>query len=509
MIPIEKIDDRDRLRSIALVLERENRSLRKKLQELEQKLAKLNGLDVGAEAQLELIYLRELLVSRERALFGESSEKRRRTDDKPPAEKDSKQKQKGHGPREQPNLPMVDCDHELGESERTCSQCGSELTEIAGQSEDSEEITVVERRFVLIRHHRKKYRCSCNGEVKTAPAPLKLTVGKESRGRRYSIDFAAEVAVGKYLDHLPLERQAKMMKREGLIVDSQTLWDQLEGLARVLGPTAEANRQRVLASPIIGADETGWRLLAGRPPDKGSKQWWSWAMASPEAVTYQILDNRSKSAAKEVLSGYKGIVMTDGYGVYAGVAKDAPELKLAHCWAHVRRKFVEANDITPGVGLEAIELIGQLYAVEREAKGSPEERKALRQEKSRPILDQLRTLAFDHHGLPGSKITKAFRYMLSLWTGLTVFLDNPDVPLDNNATERALRGTVVGRKNHYGSKSKRGTEVTTLFYSLLETAKLVGADPRRYLIEATRTALLGQAPVLPTAPPPTDNTPES
>lgn len=491
------------------MLERENRSLRKKLQELEQKLAKLNGLDVGGETQLELTYLRELLVSRERALFGTSSEKRGRPGGEPPAEKDPKQKQKGHGPREQPNLPIVDCDHELAESERTCSQCGSGLTEIAGQTEDSEEITVVERRFILIRHRRKKYRCSCNGEVKTAPAPLKLTVGKESRGRRYSIDFAVEVAIGKYINHLPLERQVQMMKREGLIADSQTLWDQLEGLARVLGPTAEANRQRVMASPIIGADETGWRLLAGKPPDKGSKQWWSWALASPEAVTYQILDNRSKSAAKEVLAGYEGIVMTDGYGVYAGVAKDTPEIKLAHCWAHVRRKFFEADEITPGVGQEAIKLIGQLYAVEKDFKGRPEERKALRQDRSRPIVDQLRTLAYDHCGLPGSKITKAYRYMLSLWTGLTVFLENPNVPLDNNATERALRGTVVGRKNHLGSKSKRGTEVTALFYGLLETAKLVGAEPRRYLIEATRAALLNQPPVLPTAPPTTENPVES
>jgi transposase len=249
--------------------------------------------------------------------------------------------------------------------------------------------------------------------------------------------------------------------------------------------------------------------MAGRPPEKGSKRWWAWALASPEAVAYQILDSRSKDAAKEVLSGYKGIVMTDGYGVYAGVAKEAPELKLAHCWAHVRRKFVEADDITPGVGREALDLIGQLYDVERDAKENPKEHLRLRQVRSRPILDQLRDLAFNHRGLPESKITKAFRYMLSLWTGLTRLLDDPSIPLDNNATERALRGTVVGRKNHYGSKSKRGTEVTALFYSLLETAKLVGADPRRYLIEATRAALLDQAPVLPTAPPPTNNPPES
>jgi transposase len=509
VLSIEQIEDRERLRSIALVLEKENRSLRQKIQELERKLAHLSGLEIGAEMQLELTYLRELLVSRERALFGESSEKRLRPEAQPAAVENPKKKQTGHGPREQPQLPQVDCEHELGESERTCSQCGSPLSEMAGQSEDSEEITVVERRFVLVHHRRKKYRCSCNGEVKTAPAPLKLTVGKESRSRRYSIDFAVEVAVNKYLDHLPLERQVQMMKREGLIIDSQTLWDQLEGLARVLGPTAEANRQRVLASPVVGADETWWRLMAGKPPEKGSKRWWAWALASPEAVAYQILDSRSKSAAKEVLSGYQGTLITDGYGVYAGVAKDAPELRLAHCWAHVRRKFVEADAITPGAGREALDWIGQLYKVERDAKESLEERRKLRQDRSRPIVDRLQALALEHRGLPESKITKAFRYMLGLWPGLIHFLDDSQVPLDNNATERALRGTVVGRKNHYGSRSKRGTEVTALFYSLLGTAKLAGCDPRRYLLEATRAALLNQAPVLPPAPPPTDEASET
>jgi transposase len=498
---IETIEDRDRLRSIALLLEKENRSLRQKIQELERKLAKLSGLEIGAEVQLELTYLRELLVSRERALFGESSEKRPRPEAQPAVEQDPEKKQKGHGPREQPNLPQVDCEHDLAESDRTCSQCGNPLAEMAGQSEDSEEITVVERRFVLVRHRRKKYRCPCNGEVKTAPAPVKLTVGQESRGRRYSIDFAVEVAVNKYSDHLPLERQAQIMKREGLIVDSQTLWDQLEGLARVLGPTAEANRQRVLASPVIGADETWWRLMAGKPPEKGSKRWWAWALASPDAVAYQILDSRSKAAAQEVLSDYRGTVMTDGYGVYAGLAKDAPEIQLAHCWAHVRRKFVEADQITPGAGSEALDLISQLYAVERDAKAIPKERQGLRQQRSRPILDRLRTLAFDHRSLPQSQITKAFHYMLSLWPGLIRFLDDPQIPLDNNATERALRGTVVGRKNHYGSRSKRGTEVTAIFYSLVATAKLAGVDPRRYLLDATRAALLNQSPLLPPPPP--------
>lgn len=139
-----------------------------------------------------------------------------------------------------------------------------------GQTEDSEEITVVQRPFVLVRHRRQKYRCRCNACVVTAPGPTRLI-----EGGRYSIAFAVEVAASKYLDHLPLERQVRVMRREGLDVDSQTLWDQLETLARHLVPTYEETRTRVLSGELVHADETSWRLL-----DSGSKKWWAWAVSS-------------------------------------------------------------------------------------------------------------------------------------------------------------------------------------------------------------------------------------
>src|SRR5262245_66268992 len=118
--------------------------------------------------------------------------------------------------------------HVLVETDRGCPACGGTLRAMTGQTEDSEEITVVERQFVLLQHRRQKYRCACNGAVETAPGPLRLAARPDTRGRRYSADFAVEVAIGKYLDHLPLERQVRVMRREGLTIDSQTLWDQLE-----------------------------------------------------------------------------------------------------------------------------------------------------------------------------------------------------------------------------------------------------------------------------------------
>lgn len=493
MLPIDRIDDREQLRSVALLLDRENRKLHEKIESLTAEIAKLKGLDVSAP-QLELACLRELLASRERELFCESSERRPRVGQEPAAT--DKPKQRGHGPKPQAQLPIMECEHVLAAAERVCSQCGGELSEMPGQSEDSEEITVVERRFVLVQHRRKKYRCACNAQIATAPAPLKLAVAADTRGRRYSVEFAIDVAIGKYRDHLPLERQVRMMRSEGLAVGSQTLWDQIEGLARVLGPTEKALRQYVLAAPVIGADETWWRLMGGRGA-KGSQRWWAWTLSCPDAVCYRILDSRSKAAARQVLGSYCGIVMADGYTAYDALARDHLGFVLAHCWAHVRRKFVEAEPHYPAPCGVLLELIGQLYGVERKAAGSLETRADLRLEHSRPLVEKIRVFTPSERVLPQSSLGKALAYMHGLWPGLVRFLDDPRIPLDNNATERALRGAVLGRKNHYGSRSQRGTEVAALFYGLVETAKLLDVDPRRYLLEATRAALRQQSPLLP------------
>ncbi|WAM25152.1 IS66 family transposase [Myxococcus sp. NMCA1] len=149
---------------------------------------------------------------------------------------------------------------------------------------------------------------------------------------------------------------------------------------------------------------------------------------------------------------------------------------------------------------EVLSLIGQLYAIEADLpqphvlQGEQQaaalaQRLAVRQEKSAPLVAAIREWALAQRSLPGSALRKALEYMLELWSGLTVFLSNPWVPLDNNLVERQLRDMVVGRKNHYGSKSLRGTEVAALFYSLIETARLRGEDPGRYLLHAALAAI--------------------
>jgi transposase len=489
MPKLEEIKDVKTLQQVASHLEKSTIRLTKENAKLRAENARLRGGD--ADPQMELELLKEQLAAMQRQVFAESSERRPR--DKTGDEKAPKTR-RGHGPRSQPNLPVEEVAHTLEEEDRTCSICGLVMTEMGDQAEESEEITVVGIEYKILKHRRQKYRCRCNEQVKTAPGPAKLIPGG-----RYSVDFAVHVAEQKYLDHLPLERQVRAMSRAGLDVDSQTIWDQINILARYLEPTYRTLCKMVLELGMVYADETFWR----NHENKNTSKWWTWCVANDQIATYRILKSRSEIAAKKVLAGFEGIAMTDGYAAYKALESNTPNLKLAHCWAHVRRKFLEAADYSTELSEHAVKLIGELFKIEREVPragpGATEEersgllevRRQVRREQSKLVVKELLEWAVEHEGkvLPRSKMGKAIAYMLKLWKGLTLFLEDPRIPLDNNAAERALRGVVVGRKNHYGSKSKRGTEVAALFYTLFETAKLSGVDPRAYVTLAAKRAI--------------------
>jgi len=491
MVDLRKETNPDILRQAALLLDKENQRLHERLKTLAEEIDRLRGNNGSvSQLELELKHLQERLGARERMIFGRSSEKRPVHGDTP----SEKKERPGHGPRPQKELPVQEVLHELPEEGRACDVCGGRLDEMPGQFEESEELTVVRRLYVMRLHKRQKYRCSCMEKIVTAPGPLKLIPGG-----RYSIDFAAQIAVDKYLDHMPLERQVRAMRREGLEIDSQTLWDQIQALSRHLRPTYEAIGRKILSEPVIFADETRWPLLK----KGGSGRGWVWSVSCATGSYYKILESRSADAAREVLGGYVGTVMADGYGAYESLSRGSPSFRLAHCWAHVRRKFREAEPHYPEECGEILDMIGELYAVEGEvpkpSPGVPGEevrtaldlRRRLRGERSREIVARIREWTYETKpaALPQSALGKALAYMMGMWAGLTVFLDDPLVPLDNNAAERSLRGVVVGRKNHYGSRSKRGSEVAALFYTLLESAKLCGRDPRAYLQNAARRAI--------------------
>ena len=170
---------------------------------------------------------------------------------------------------------------------------------------------MVRREFVLKKHVRMKYRCRCGASPKIAPGPLRLP-----GGGRYALDCAIEVAVSKHVDHMPLERQVRIMRREGLDIDSSTLWEQADRLARVLEPTTEAIRQYVVQAPVVHADETPWYMLK-----KGRQKQWSWSISRSDAAYYRIDPSRGHQVVVALLQGFEGVLVVDGYAAYGTSAR--------------------------------------------------------------------------------------------------------------------------------------------------------------------------------------------
>ena len=353
MLQIDQLTDVNQLKQVTTLLLKENENLHKRLIILTRELAQLRGTDQQIQLELEIAKLEQQLDRFQKRLFAPSTEKR----DSPNKNDESEpEPRRGHGPREQKELPVVEVVHELGEENRQCPVCAGELSEMKGQFEESEEITTIQRRFVVQKHRRQKYRCRCNGVVVTASGPAKLQAGG-----RYSVAFAVDVAVAKYGEHMPLDRQRRVMAGEGLDVTTSALWDQIEVLAKRLQPSYRALQRHVLSAPLIGADETWWRVMGG----ESKKKWWDWCFSTQEAVVHTIHKSRSAEAVKEILDGYEGTLMTDGYQAYQTLARAGPEIRLVHCWAHARRKFVEMEKFYPGPCKEILDLIGKLYQLEK------------------------------------------------------------------------------------------------------------------------------------------------
>lgn len=484
---IESIDDLDTAKTVAKHLAKEVAWLHRRVSELARDVARLEGRGEGEQMELEVALLKEQLGALSQRHFGESSERR------PTAKPRKKSKpQRGHGPRPQQSLPSVDVVEVLEDEDAKCPKCDGQLQPMKGVTEDAEYITRIEREFRLVREHRQKYRCTCNEAVVTAPS----TARKLVKGGRYDVSFGVGVVVDKYVDHLPLERQCRAMKRQGLVIDSQTLWDQVRVVATHLVPSYLALRDYILGADVIGADETWWRLMGGR----STKRWWAWGITTHDACWYQLSPSRSAATAGELLRGFEGTVMCDGYKAYQTVAKQLPNVRLAHCWSHARRNFVEAEPNYPEACGEALKMIGELFEIERRLddpdglEGDAKidaigQRLAVRQSESRAVVDRLRTWAMQQTGLPKGGLRKATDYLLEYWQGLTAFLEDPLLAIHNNRTERALRGMVLGRKNHHGSRSEAGTRAAAILYSLVESAKLSGIDPAQYLTFATIRAI--------------------
>lgn len=477
MVDLERESNPERLRNVARLLDSQVRHLVSLLAKKDALLAKLTGTESNLALELEAIA--KSASDAPTANTPKSVDRRKPESDKKP--------QTGHGPTAQPALERVVMECKLDAADEICPSCGGALVAMSGQFETSEIVDVVEVQYRVVQVRRQKYRCGCGACVDTA-LPTEDVPELNIAGGRYSVEFAAKVAVDKYVHHLPLERQVRMMAQHHLVVGSQALWDQLLALALLLEPAWNKVREQILAQPVIGIDTTGWPNLEA----KSAKKWQMWCLTAPALVYHDIRDDKSAATFAELVGNFAGTIVSDQAATNIAGARagpDKPGAQLAGCWAHIYRKFAEAEADHPSASV-MLELIGELYAVDRRA-ASETERAELRRTESTAILARIKAWLESFAVVGSTSLGAAIKHTANAWPRLRVFLDDPKIWLDNNATERGLRGPVIGRRNHFGSKSRQGTKVAAILYSLIETAKVADVEPAIYLAQAVRAARRG------------------
>ncbi|MCP5073482.1 MAG: IS66 family transposase, partial [Rhodobacteraceae bacterium] len=348
----------------------------------------------------------------------------------------------------------------------------------------TEELEYIPGRFIVNRIVRPRMACTCCEKIIQSPLPSRpIERGRPGPG------LLAHVLVNKYADHCPLYRQSQIFGREGIDLDRSTLAGWVGKSAMLLEPLADAIGRYVRSGQAIFADDTPIKMQA-----KGkcaTARIWTyvrderpWASTDPPAAWYKFSTDRQGKHPSDHLSQFKGWMHADGYAGFNELYSSGAVYEVA-CMAHVRRKFV---DIVKANGLEiaeeAIKRIARLYAVEKEARGKcPAERVQLRQEKAKPVFDELETwLQAQLPKISGkSELAKAIRYALTRMKKLRCYLDHGFLELDNNAAERAMRPVALGRKNYLFVGSEGGGKAAAIAYTLIETAKLNGVDPQAWL----------------------------
>jgi transposase len=455
------------------------------------------ALQREAQLKAEVQRLQALLRLREQQLFGRKSETGAATAPAAPeavpahatARRPRGQQRGRPGPkrRDYSHLPAVVEDHRLPPDECGCTQCGQPFAAFPG-TEDAEvlEIDVRAHRRVIRRHrYRPTCRCGVHPGIVAAPPPPKL-IPKSILG----VSIWVTLLLDKYLFYRPTYRLLADWDTHGLNLSLGTITDGLKHLVALLEPVYEALVQRSQSQTLWHADETRWLVFATIEGKVGYR-WYLWVFHSREVVVFVLAAGRSHDVPEEHFGPVqgKGILVVDRYKAYQAIDKvQSGQIVLAFCWAHVRRDFLAVARSWPDQeswALDWVAQIGQLYQLN-------DARLEVRDDPAAfaPADGALRAAvtAFGARGEsellePGLHPARQ-RVLESLghhWTGLTVFVEHPEVPMDNNTAERSERGPVVGRKNYYGSGSEWSGRLAAMLFSLFQTLCLWGLNPRLWL----------------------------
>lgn len=362
--------------------------------------------------------------------------------------------------------------------------CGAPWKEIG--EEITEQLEIIPAKVMIKQLVRKKYVCPCcDDALKLASIP-KQPIPKSMAGS----GLLAYVATAKYQDALPLYRQEQAFKRLGVELSRQTMANWMVKLSALSQPIYNLLQDQLLDSGYVHMDETRVQVLkeVGKAPESNSYMWVrKTGDANKPVVLFDYSPDRKAQTASDLLEGFTGYLQTDDY---AGYHKLGHSENITHlgCWAHARRKFMDAKKIAPknkvGKANMALNLIQKLYRIEQQSKGQPpDKRLEARQTHSLPILQKLKTWLDKslNSTVPKSKLGEALGYLAKNWNKLQVFTTDGRLNIDNNPVENAIRPFAIGRKNWMFSHSVKGAKASAMLYSLIETAKANGLEPQSYL----------------------------
>lgn len=386
------------------------------------------------------------------------------------------------------DLPRVPRIYDLTEAEKICA-CGCELSYIA--DEKSEQLEYVPAKIYVIEHIKKKYACKqCEEIIKTAKMPaLPIPRSIAASG------LLSHILVSKFQDGLPLYRQEKILKRIGVDLPRSTLCLWVTKCAALLKPLTKLSHDIIISHDVAYADETTCQVL--KEPNKGvqsKKYMWLFAGGPPNQFVfyYQYDPSRSHDVALNFFEDFKGYLHCDGFSAYDTLA-GKQQITLVGCLYHARRKFMEVIKLAPqadGVSTHVISLIAKLSTIESEIKSlSSEDKKTIREEKAKPVLDELYDFLSSNqpHIPPKSLLGKAVAYTLNQWPKLLTYLQDGRLENNNNLSERAIKPFVMGRKAWLFADSVEGAEAAAIIYSLIETCKHHHVEPYdwlRYVLQA-------------------------
>ncbi|MFH1417339.1 MAG: IS66 family transposase [Planctomycetota bacterium] len=409
-------------------------------------------------------------------------------------------RRKGHGRRPLPDdLPAEDV---VYPPERTdCPCCGEPMHPIG--SEVTEELDYHPGSLFKRRHIRPKYACrECQEGVHIAPMPPRpIDKGIAGPG------LLAHLLTSKYSDHIPLNRLQGMLRRHRVEIGVASLCDWVGRMADLLRPIYDGLKTELLAGRLIQSDDTPVPYQLDTLKARTATGYlWTYLCESSKLVLYDFTPSHSRAGPSSFMSGFEGTLLTDGHASYNEVVQ-CGNLIHAGCWAHARRKFYDARlDDRRRCG-QMLKLIQELFAVERRAKEAREapdspfgdaDHLALRRAASAPLVAEIRSCAdaWSLEVLPRSAVGKAVGYLLNQWHPLTRFLDDPTLPLHNNASERAMRHVVIGRRNWTFAGSADGGHRAAIIYSIVVTCRLHGLDPFAYLRDVIDRLPRGEDPAI-------------